>query len=376
MQQYDPFPLLFRLATTMIRVYCQKFVLLLACPCILFADPLNAFGQAIFKRAPNPNGRFAGQVLDFTANHGADHRLWSPALNEKRDLYVYLPPGFDESKRYPFVLWLHGIEQDEKGVLTAGLPEIDAAIACGKLPPVILAIPDGTVRGRPGLLSANSGFLNSLAGRFEDYVFDDVYEFVKRSFPLHDDRNAHVLAGVSIGGGAAFHHGIKRRHEFGAVIGIFPPLNLRWVDCRGHYRTNFDPSNWGWLDHYHLGLKPVGKFSAGLVQVPWRKLIQPLYGHGNQVIAQLSRDNPIEMLDTHQLKAGELNMLVAYGGKDEFNLDAQIESFLHRSKERGLTVDVLYDPRGRHNVATALRFVPGVLDWLAPRLQPFHPDAK
>ena len=57
--------------------------------------------------------------------------VWSreTALQEKRDLYVYLPPGFDATKRYPFVFWLHGIVQDEKGFLTAGLPQIDAAIA-------------------------------------------------------------------------------------------------------------------------------------------------------------------------------------------------------------------------------------------------------
>ena len=42
----------------------------------------------------------------------------------------------------------------------------------------------------------------------------------------------------------------------------------------------------------------------------------------------MSRDNPIEMLDTHDLKEGELDMLVAYGRKDEFNIDAQVESFL------------------------------------------------
>lgn len=351
-------------------------IALVVATCYGMAAPSRLEALDIFKRIPNPEGRFAGQVHDFTANHGADRRLWSNALQEKRDLYVYVPPGFDAKKRYPFIFWLHGIEQDEKGSLQEGLPEIDAAMACGKLPPAIIAIPDGSIRGRPGHFSPNSGFLNTRAGCFENFLFDDVYEFVKRNYPLRPEGAAHVLAGVSIGGGAAFHHGIARRQEFGIVIGIFPPLNLRWVSCHGRYFANFDPDCWGWREHYHLGLQPVGKFFGGVVMVPWRRLVHPLYGSGNQVIPQMSRDNPIEMLDTHDLKPGELEMLVAYGKKDEFNVDAQVESFLYRSEERGLTVAVLSEPRGRHNSATALRLLPRVVEWLAPRLEPFHPDRK
>ena len=348
------------------------FVLLVLGGTLALPPPADAFGP--FKRVPNPEGRFAGQLLDFTNNHGADRRLFSAALHEKRDLYVYLPPGFDPKKRYPFILFLHGMDQDEKGALENGLPQIDAAMACGQLPPAIIAIPDGSIRGRPALFFSHSAFLNSRAGDFEDYLFDDVYDFVRRSFPLRPEREAHVLAGVSLGGGSAFHHAIGRRHQFGVVVGIFPPLNLRWVGSHGRYFANFDPDSWGWREHYHLGLRPVGKFFGGLVTIPLRRVVHPLYGSGNQVIPQMSRDNPIEMLDAHDLRPGELDMLIAYGGRDQFNIDAQVESFLYRSSERGLTVHVLYDPRGGHNAATAVRFLPGVLEWLAPRLERFHPD--
>src|SRR5579871_4051965 len=91
-----------------------------------------AAGHRLFSRVPNPDGRFAGQVVDLTNNHGADHRLWSAALGEKRDLYIYLPPGYHSSKQYPLVFWLHGIIQDEKGFLKDGLPQIDAAMAAGR----------------------------------------------------------------------------------------------------------------------------------------------------------------------------------------------------------------------------------------------------
>ena len=239
---------------------------------------LQAPAQAgkLFQRVPRLEGRFQGEVLDFSNNHGADRRIWSDALQAKRDLYVYLPPGYDAAKKYPFIFWFHGIEQDEKEFLENGLIQLDQAMACGKLAPCIIAIPDGSVRGRPGYFSANSGFLNSRAGAFEDWVFNEVYDFVRRNFPIRPEQQAHVLAGVSVGGGAAFHHGIARRNEFGVVVGIMPPLNIRWVGPHGRYFANFDPERWGWREHYHFGLLPVGKFYGGLISVPWRRPASPV----------------------------------------------------------------------------------------------------
>ena len=60
------------------------------------------------------NSCIRGQILDFTHNHGHDHRIWSPALCQKRDLYVYLPPCYDPAKRYPVAFVLHGAMQDEQ----------------------------------------------------------------------------------------------------------------------------------------------------------------------------------------------------------------------------------------------------------------------
>ena len=69
-------------------------------------------------------------------------------------------------------------------------------------------------------------------------------------------------------------------------------------------------------------------------------------------------------------------MYIAYGGRDQFNIDAQVESFLYRARQRGLTVSVGYDPSGKHDAATALKLLPGVLDWLAVQLEPFRTPAS
>ena len=76
------------------------------------------------------NRRLKGKIVDHTSNHGVDRRIWSPALNQKRDLYVYLPPDYDPSCRYPLVIFMHGFGQDEQ-VLLRMAPLIDAEICQG-----------------------------------------------------------------------------------------------------------------------------------------------------------------------------------------------------------------------------------------------------
>jgi S-formylglutathione hydrolase FrmB len=314
-----------------------------------------------------------GQVIDHTNNHGHNRALWSPALCEYRDLYVYLPPCFDPHKQYPLVIYLHGFAQDEHSFLRDIVERIDQAIWCGKLPPVIVAAPDGSLRGSDCLFTAGSFFLNTKAGAFEDYLMIDVWDFLMKNYPIRPEPEAHVIAGASMGGGAAFNKAIKFQDRFKTVIGIFPPLNTRWISCRGRYMDNFDPNCWGWREDFSHGLEVVGRF-YGVVTIRMRQVSFPLYGRNNPDTAMLvSRENPIELLDAYDVRDGQIAMYVAYGGLDQFNLDAQVESFLYHAKERGITVDVAYDPRGKHDLATALRLMPGALEWLAPRLAPYAP---
>jgi S-formylglutathione hydrolase FrmB len=319
------------------------------------------------------NRRLHGQVIDHTDRHDGDRRLWSAALNEKRDLYVYLPPRFDPACRYPVIFWLHGFAQDEHSFLTYVVESLDEAMACGKLPRAIVVVPDGSLYGRACLYNAGTFFMNSKAGNFEDFLMQDVWTFVHEHYPIRPEPEAHVLAGVSMGGGAAFNLGMKYRDRVKVVVGFFPPVNTRWVNCRGRYMANFDPECWGWRTDVSRGHEVVGRF-YGVITVRMRQVIDPLYDRRDpNVIFQIAEENPIEMIDRLHLREGELDLYIAYGGKDQFNIDAQVESFLFMARERGLTVGVGYDPRGKHDFPTAKKLFPGVLEWLAPRLAPYSP---
>lgn len=318
------------------------------------------------------NRQLCGKVIDHTNNHGCDRRIWSASLCRKRDLYVYVPPGYDPSRQYPVMLWLHGFLQDENSFLVNVAPELDRVIAAGQLPPIIVAAPDGSLTGRGSYFSTGSFFVNSKAGNFEDYVIRDVWTFVLQNYPIRPEREAHVLAGVSMGGFGAYNLGFKYQDTFKVIVGIFPAVNLRWVDCHCNYMGNFDPCCWGWRTQLDSGLEVLGRF-YGVITIRVKRVIDPLFGRGPEALAAVARENPIEMIDRYGIQNGVQDMYIAYGGRDEFNIDAQVESFLYRARERGICVDVGYDPKGRHNVETAKKLFPGIVQWLAPRLAPFTP---
>jgi S-formylglutathione hydrolase FrmB len=320
------------------------------------------------------NRRLSGKVIDYTANHGVDNRIWSPHLYQRRDLYVYLPPEYDPSKCYPFMIFLHGSAQDEQSFLHHVAPRVDQAIRYGKLPPLIIAAPDGSCSGEPSLHDSGSFFINSRMGDFEDFVLQDVWDFVCQHYPIRPEREAHILAGLSMGGFAAYNYAIKHREAFGVVIGVYPPLNLRWMDASGNYMANFDPHNWGWRQELGERREIVGRFAGGLVKVGIEHFVGPVFGDGPEAVLLLSQENPIEMLARYNVMPGDLQMYVAYGGKDQFNIDAQVESFLYVARYRGLEVGVGYDPKGGHTLVTAGKLFDGILDWLAERIAQFSPE--
>jgi pimeloyl-ACP methyl ester carboxylesterase len=318
------------------------------------------------------NRSLHGQLVDYTHNHGADNRIWSNALCEKRDLYVYLPPCYDPAKRYPLLIWLHGFAQDEFSFLQDVVLPLDQAIADGRLPPMIVVAPDGSLSGNSCFFQAGSFFTNCPAGKFEDFLLIDVWDFVTSHYPILPEREAHVIAGVSMGGGAAFNKAIKYPERFKTVLGIFPPVNVRWQDCHDNWRAPFDPNCWGWRTDFDRPFHVVGRF-YGVIIIRMRQSSIPLFGrHNPDMLDQISRENPIEMLEPYQVKPGLLNMYIGYGGKDQFNIGAEVDSFLYVARQLGLCVGIEFLPDGKHDRATALRLMPAAIDWLGEQLAPYR----
>lgn len=321
------------------------------------------------------NRQLRGRIIDYTFNHGVDRRMYSRALDEKRDMYVYVPPNFDPNQQYPLVVLMHGFNDDEH-VLLKFVEQFDAAMVDGTFPAMVVVAPDGSIAGRGSLLRGGSFFVNSpRAGRFGDYVMEDVWGFIHQHYPIRPEREAHVLFGGSMGGFGAYNLGIKHRDRVGVVVGIFPPLNTRYLDCNGRYFTNFDPECIGWRTKIRP-LSPVARFAFGLVSIRQRRVVKPLYGRSPDVIAKIAAENPVEMLFSHDIQPGELEMFVGYVGRDAFNIDAQVESFVYFARGKGLSVSTVFHPEGRHNTTSAQALLPSAFAWLRPRVGPYAPGIE
>ncbi|HVK11620.1 MAG TPA: alpha/beta hydrolase-fold protein [Gemmataceae bacterium] len=346
---------------------------------VLSALPVPAAHGFGHHRADGPapnldrlNGRLVGKVHDYTCNHGADRRIYSTALGQRRDVYVYVPPGYDPTKRYPLVIWLHGLAQDEKTFLEF-VDVFDRGIATGSLPKCVIVAPDGTVDGRASLRGPVTLYLNTRLGRYEDYILYDVWNLATTNYGIRPEREAHVLVGASMGAFGAYNLGIKHKKDFGVLVGVLPPLNLRYADCRGRYHTNFDPNCFGTATEYRPN-EVLARFGPlGIVKVRQRDLLGAAFGGEPDVVARIAAENPAEMIFQYDVRPGEFEMFAGYAQCDEFNFDAQTESFAALARGKGLTVHTVMVPGGKHNRETGLALLPEFQEWIRPRLAPYAP---
>jgi len=316
------------------------------------------------------NHKLAGRVVDYTHNHGHDHRLYSPILGMPRDLYVYLPPGYTPARSYPLIVYLHGAFGDEQPFLSVErITYLDDLIVQGCFPPVIVACPDGTYGGRNLFNSPHSFFINGCGGRFEDHMMQEVIPFLLDRFSVRPEREAHALMGNSAGGFGAMNLAIKHRDCFASVASLAGGINLRYFNCHEKYLENFDPATFRWLDHYDPKAI-VGLYAGGLIRVPVGTFLTPVFGTGPGVLDRIARENPADLLFTTNLQPGELAIYVDFGGRDNINLDAQSESFAWLAQQKGLDVTVVCDPGARHSRKYITAAQKRAYSWLSQHLLP------
>jgi S-formylglutathione hydrolase FrmB len=268
-----------------------------------------------------------------------------------RDLYVYTPPGYDPAQAYPLVLFFHMADVDEHYFTGSKLlKEVDDQIVRGEFPAAVVACPDGTFGGWNRLTARHSLYVNGSARRFEDHILQEVIPFLTTQYSIRSEREAHAVVGFSAGGYGAMGLAIKHRDYFGAVATLAAPLNLRYSNNDGVYFNDFDPATYRWKTRYDPA-EVIGVFYLGILRVRARKFMAPVFGKGDTAVERIMSTNPADLIFSTDLRPGDLFMYVNYPGRDNFNFDAQAESFCWLAAQNGIEVTSVCDPRGTHSLA-------------------------
>jgi len=141
----------------------------------------------------------------------------------ERDLFVYLPPGYEDSEcRYPTAYLLHAFGENAEQLVyppTDGLrwkPPIEDVLdpVFGRMgtAPMIVVIPDGATRYGHG-----QWVDSPVNGNFEKYVLHDVVAHVDDNYRTLPDSRSRGVFGFSSGGFGAWNLASRNPDTFGAL---------------------------------------------------------------------------------------------------------------------------------------------------------------
>ncbi|MBZ5584121.1 MAG: esterase family protein [Acidobacteriia bacterium] len=188
----------------------------------------------------------------------------SKTLGTRRQIGVYLPPGYSPGRKYPTLYLIHGLGWNNREWTAIRHVEVvlENLIADGKVQPMVLIFPNGdstmtladieAVGANPRMNSGNAqhpagapavggdaapagaGGAGATAGRggrqgmsmepwlapFENDLMKDIIPFVDSHYSVYSDPGHRALAGLSMGGGQALNIGIVHPETFAYVGGF------------------------------------------------------------------------------------------------------------------------------------------------------------
>jgi len=148
--------------------------------------------------------------------HGAvtRHIYHSDVTGGEREMYVYTPPGYDASKKYPVLYLVGGSGEDASTWSLFGRVNFieDNLVAEGKALPMIIAMPNNQVVHRRDPKHTEKSF-----PVFNDEMLKVVIPFVEKNYSVKADRHNRAIAGLSMGGRHAQIIGLNNLNVFGSI---------------------------------------------------------------------------------------------------------------------------------------------------------------
>ncbi|MDX8339410.1 alpha/beta hydrolase-fold protein [Draconibacterium sp. IB214405] len=140
--------------------------------------------------------------------HGSVKKVWynSPSLDLTRRMYVYTPPGYEDSKEnYPVLYLLHGGGGDEDAWTSLGLANyiLDNLIAEGKAKPMIVVMTNGNPNQKAAITEiqpepTENGLIIA-TDQFPVSLVNDVIPYVESHFKVIANSSNRAIAGLSMG---------------------------------------------------------------------------------------------------------------------------------------------------------------------------------
>ena len=137
---------------------------------------------------------------------------------------IYLPPGYEANPthRYPVVYLLHGYPSEPHDSETDWIQQgaadrlADEAIAAGRMPAVIIVMPD----------ASTTFYSNTLDGRvrYEDMFIEELVPFIDGTYRTRPQRMFRSVAGLSMGGYGALLFAMKHPQLFSAAAALSPGI--------------------------------------------------------------------------------------------------------------------------------------------------------
>jgi enterochelin esterase-like enzyme len=218
--------------------------------------------------------------------HGTVRIEWyfSKANGDWRRIFVYTPPGYDQtSDRYPVLYLQHGWGENEEAWSRQGHENfiLDNLIAAHRAKPMIIVNENGMTgvnfqpppAPRPGATTSAPPprpMANPIREErytlFDNIISKDLVPFIDAHFRTIPDREHRGLAGLSMGGGQAVRIGLNHLDQF-SYLGAFSP-SLFITDTAKDFDGAFaDPAR---LNH-QLRLLWIGVGSDDFLLEPVKK---------------------------------------------------------------------------------------------------------
>jgi hypothetical protein len=141
-------------------------------------------------------------------------------LDETRQVMVYLPAGYDTSrKRYPVVYYFHSISAKASDIME-GSPAVrllEQAFAAGVTKELIFVVADYST-ARVGSLYENS----PITGRWLDFTTQELVPFIDTKFRTLRSPGSRAAVGDFMGGRGALKLGMTHADLFGVIYALHP----------------------------------------------------------------------------------------------------------------------------------------------------------